>query len=194
MRSFWELEHIGITDSKTELCDKGEVMQRLGDSVKYENGRNDVSHPWKQNADKLADNKDTALSRLRSLTARLMKNQSLLQEYDTGIREYLKKGFAKVVTESETVTEPVFYMPHQAVIRNDRITTKLRIVFDASSRYEDQLSLNDRLSAGPNLNPDLTTLLLRFRLYNIAILADIEKASLQVSLSTKDRNALRFIW
>ncbi|XP_064463439.1 uncharacterized protein LOC135374405 [Ornithodoros turicata] len=194
MRSFWELEHIGITDSKTELCDKGEVMQRLGESVKYENGRYEVSLPWKQNADKLADNKDMALSRLRSLTARLMKNQSLLQEYDTGIREYLKKGFAEVVTESETVTAPVFYMPHQAVIRNDRITTKLRIVFDASSRSEDQLSLNDTLSAGPNLNPDLTTLLLRFRLYNIAILADIEKAFLQVSLSTKDRNALRFIW
>ena len=49
---------------------------------------------------------------------------------------------------------PVFYLPHHAVIREDKQTTKTRVVFDASERDLNGVSLNSCLEAGPALQPD----------------------------------------
>ena len=40
----------------------------------------------------------------------------------------------------------------------------------------------------------IATLLLRFRLHQIGITADIKRAFLQVSLGKEDRDFLRFLW
>ena len=53
------------------------------------------------------------------------------------------------------------YLPHQAVIRQDQSTTKLRIVYDASARRTDP-SLNECLYTGPQLHK-IFDLLLRYR-------------------------------
>lgn len=84
-------------------------------------------------------------------------------------------------------------MPHQAVVRQERLTTKLRVVFDVSSSAAGKLSLNDTLSSGMNLNPELIDLLIEFRTHNVVVIADIEKAFLQVMLAEQDRVALGFL-
>ena len=71
----------------------------------------------------------------------------------------------------------IHYVPHQAVVRKDAMTTKLRIVYDASAKpHKSAVALSDCLEAGPSLNPHLFDILLRFREKRIAIVADIEKA------------------
>ena len=83
---------------------------------------------------------------------------------------------------------------HHAVVRQDKATTKLRVVYDASAK-SDGLSLNDCLFVGPSLNKKIFDILLRFRMYSIIIvLADIEKAFLMVSVTETDEDALRFLW
>ena len=57
----------------------------------------------------------------------------------------------------------------------DRKTTKLRVVFDASSKCPGEVSLNDALYSGPNLLPLLFDILIQFRVHNVALTADIEK-------------------
>ncbi|XP_064470094.1 uncharacterized protein LOC135384842 [Ornithodoros turicata] len=84
-------------------------------------------------------------------------------------------------------------MPHHAV-RRDRETTKVRIVFDISSKAPGMESLNDLLDPGPNLNPDIVQLLLMFRSLEIAMNADIEKAFLQILLGSRDLDFLLFFW
>ena len=54
--------------------------------------------------------------------------------------------------------------------------------------------MNDCLYRGPILLPDLRGILLRLRQYPIVMLADIEKAYLQVGIQEKDRDVTRFLW
>ncbi|GFQ66132.1 uncharacterized protein TNCT_432351 [Trichonephila clavata] len=89
---------------------------------------------------------------------------------------------------------PTFYLPHTCVKRLDKTTTKIRIVFDGSTHGENQLSLNDCLNSGVNLNPDLLELILKFRENPIAYIADNEKAFIQIELHEQDRDVARFFW
>ncbi|XP_064472444.1 uncharacterized protein LOC135386595 [Ornithodoros turicata] len=119
-----------------------------------------------------------------------------MDEYDQVIRQYLINGHAERidVASPSPVAAPDYYMPHHAVIRRERETTKVRIVFDASSSAPGFLSLNQVLHAFPNLNSDILSLLLRFRMHRIGMVADIEKAFLQIALHKQDTDALRFLW
>ena len=66
------------------------------------------------------------------------------------------------------------YLPHQAVIRKEATTTKVRIVYYASSKEKKSgTSLNDCLHVGPSLNPLLYDILLRFRENRIVLERDI---------------------
>ena len=84
------------------------------------------------------------------------------------------------------------YIPHREVIREDHVSTKLRVVFDCSAKCDNNINLNESLYKGPCLNPQLFDLFIKFRLYPIAILADIEKAYLQINVHKSHRDYIRF--
>ena len=88
----------------------------------------------------------------------------------------------------------MFYLPHHAVIREDKQTTKTRAVFGASARDSNGVSLNSCLEAGPVLQPDLVGILLHFRKSHMGIMIDIEKVFLQVRLKEEDRDSHRYLW
>jgi len=119
---------------------------------------------------------------------------TLYTRYNDVIQDDLQQGICEDVpvnTSAEEQPEAVkYHMPHQ----EDKATTKLRIVFDASSHEEGCSSLNDCLLTGPNLNPNLLDVLIEFRLHQRAFTADITKAFLQVALAEKDKDAVRFLW
>lgn len=79
------------------------------------------------------------------------------------------------------------------MIRQNKTTTKLRVVYDASAKASGP-SLNDCLLPGPKFDQRILDILSRFRVHRIAITADIEKAFLMISVMSKDREFLRFLW
>ena len=83
------------------------------------------------------------------------------------------------------------YIPRHAV-NKDSVTTPLRIVYDCSFKQGDQPSLNKCLQPGPSLLNNLTGILLRFRLHQCGITADIEEACLHLNLDEADRDVTRF--
>ena len=85
------------------------------------------------------------------------------------------------------------YLPHFPVVRKDRSTTKVRIVFDGSARYN-STALNDVIYQGPKLQNDLFNVLLRFRRYPVALMCDIAEMYLRVQLHPSDRACHRFLW
>ncbi|XP_064481585.1 uncharacterized protein LOC135394661 [Ornithodoros turicata] len=117
-----------------------------------------------------------------------------MNQYDQVIRQYFDNNHAVRVNPEKAVKGPVYYLLHHAMIRPEREITKVRIVFDASSSSPGFLSLNDLLHSGPNLNSDILSLLLRFRIRRAALVAVIEKAFLQIYLHGPDTDALHFLW
>ena len=85
------------------------------------------------------------------------------------------------------------YLPHHCVIREDKTTTKLRIVYDASAKKNGP-SLNDCLYAGPSFGQTIADILIRFRSYPVALVAGIEKAFLMISIAEEDQDVHTFLW
>ena len=188
MKKFWELESIGV------LANEASVHDKFLDTIHKRDGRYEVSLPWKEHYPLLPDNYEVAVSRLNSVLKRLRRNPELLTEYNRIIEEQSSKGIiSEVDSNSEIKVGRLHYLPHHPVIREDKQTTKVRIVYDASAKSTGP-SLNECLYAGPPLLSDISDVLMRFRYHRIALSADIEKAFLMVGVAEPDRDILRFLW
>ena len=127
------------------------------------------------------------------MLTRLKKEAGILREYDSVIKEQLEKGIVEQVPSNECdVIGEVHYLPHHPVVRKDRETTKVRVVYDASLKESGGPSLNQCLYTGPPLTERIADTLMRFRVHKIALAGDIEKAFLMISVAEEDRNVLRF--
>lgn len=110
------------------------------------------------------------------------------------MNEYLQLGHMEQVPEHEKCRCDAVYLPHQAVTREDKDTTKLRDVFDASAKSKNGISLNDCLLVGPSLQPDLRHIMIRWRVHPICLLAVIEKMNRMVKIVNQDVDFQRIIW
>ena len=83
-----------------------------------------------------------------------------------------------MIKESDTpiAAEEGIYISHHEIIKEDHVSTKLRVVFDCSAKCGNNISLNGSLYKGPCLNPQLFDLFDKFCLFPIAMTANIEKA------------------
>ncbi|GFT62592.1 uncharacterized protein TNCV_1702501 [Trichonephila clavipes] len=163
--------------------------------VRCNSGRYEVGFPWKGHTQELNDNFSVAEKRVKSLTRRFIRDPTLYIQYSEILKEYESQGIIERVLETEKPTDrAVFSLLYQAVFRQEGLTTKMRIVFDASSHEDGEPSLNDCIWSGENLNPNIFHLIISFRLKTIAITADIERAFLQISLRDEDRDAVRFLF
>ena len=86
-----------------------------------------------------------------------------------------------------------WYLPHFAIVRPEKTTTKTRVVFDASAKFNG-LSLNDVIFQGPKLQRDIFDVLIRFRHFPVALVCDIAEMYLGIGISPSSRPFHRFLW
>uniref|UniRef100_A0A8R1IU56 Uncharacterized protein n=1 Tax=Caenorhabditis japonica TaxID=281687 RepID=A0A8R1IU56_CAEJA len=152
----FELEHIGITppdiNDTLKLKDDNLIRKFRNEAIMKE-GKIHVSLPYNGREKELNDNFPIAIRRLASLVKNLSKCEKTRKEYHKIINDQLEAGIIEKVNEPLRVVKerrPVYYIPHRNIMKEDSLTTKLRIVLDASSHMVDKLSLNDCLHAGPS--------------------------------------------
>ena len=189
LEKFWNLESMGIGINEVDL----KTDEFTYNNISFVKDRFQVTLPWK-NTDIIDTNKRLANLSLKSLVKKLTVNETDLENYDRAIREFIENGWAKIVSPVECENLRTYYMPHRGVYREDRETTKLRVVFNASSHRAGSESLNDLLHTGANLNTPSLIVALNFRIGAFAIIADIEKAFLQIALAPEEWNSHRFLW
>ena len=112
------------------------------------------------------------------------------------MQEYIDLGHAEAVPtlDLEKPPELTFYLPMHAVYKASSTTTKIRAVFDASAKSSTGVSLNDTLLVGPTVHPTLIDVLLHFRLYPVALTADVSKMYRAIELTEDDKDLHRFVW
>ena len=83
---------------------------------------------------------------LISLKNKFSRTPETSQKYKEILESQLIEGIVQECPNDDM--DLGYYMPHAAIIRL-RETTSLRIVYDASSKAENNNSLNDCLESGP---------------------------------------------
>ncbi|GFY72540.1 reverse transcriptase domain-containing protein [Trichonephila inaurata madagascariensis] len=189
MREFWELENLGINvDSENKDSMVEEIMRKFEAGISYKDKRYKVKLPWKpEMKNALHNNKEVASRRFQALKKSFINDPVYFSEYSKVLEDNRKENIIESVTEENEILseDNCFYLPHRAVIREDKTTTRLRVVFDASSHSKGQLSLNDCLHTGFNSLPDLFLLLIRFRIYSVVLTADTSSRPFCKSRYTK---------
>ncbi len=192
---FFALDQIGITDIP-DTHDDEQAMEIFEKGLKFYDSRYHTIWPFNPNIVHLPTNKKSALGRFKGLAKRLSADAPLFDAMDTVIRDQEKKGIIETITDSpnEHLDHPVHYLPFHPVITPGK-TTRCRIVYDASAKEnKTKISLNECMYRGPVILSDLCGLLIRFLLFSVALIADVEKAFLQISLQEQARDVTRFFW
>ena len=194
---FWDLETMGVKTTELDINKKADFVKEFENSLKFDENEKcyEASYPFKTEHGVLGDNFNLCKKRLEKLTKTFEKDKELLENYDNVFKEQLNKGIIEIAPIDQEIGK-THYIPHHAVLKPEKATTKMRIVFDASAKVNkgELNSLNDCIEAGPSINTELFEILLRFRAYNVAIIGDIEKAFLQIVLNHKQRDFVRFLW
>lgn len=113
----------------------------------------EVALPWKEDCLPSSNNYGMCEARLRSLHQKLRIKPEVFSEYDKNIKEQEQDGIVERApvkhSESDLEAKRAHYSPHHAVVRKDRETTKVRVVYDGSAKSSKQdRSLNDCLEVG----------------------------------------------
>ena len=80
------------------------------------------------------------------------------------------------------------------MLKPDSLTTKLRVVFNASDKTGNGKSLNDILHPGPVLQADLVTFLPRWRLPKYVFSCDIMKMYRQIRVAAEHTRFQRILF
>ncbi len=195
LKSFWEVENSGLGTIVPQVMTEEErtALEKVKSSCTIVEGRYQVGVPWKRGQPNLPDNRSVARSRLVSTEKNLRKDPIVAEEYCHTIKEYVEKGYIRKVHPDREKAAAQWYLPHFPVVRLNKSTTKVRIVFDCSAKCEG-VSLNDEIHAGPKLQQDLFDVLLRFRRNPVAVACDIKEMYMQIAIEEQDRPYFRMLW
>ncbi|XP_046976508.1 uncharacterized protein LOC124542625 [Vanessa cardui] len=199
LRKFWELESDDLSVKKKMLTDDEQKCEEIfrNTVTRDDYGRYIVKLPFR-NANpicKKGNFKDIATKRLYQLEKRLLKNKDLKEQYTEVIKEYLHLNHMGLVPEEQRNKSDVVYLPHHAVVRKDKLTSKVRVVFDASCSGTNGVSLNNELLVAPPLQNTLRHIVMKWRKYPVCLVADIVKMYRQVKVTREDADEFqRILW
>ena len=185
LNKLWDTESLGVV--KEEFL-KNNKVRISHNGIRYE-----VELPWKKKSPNISGNYILAKRRLYSQIKRLQNDPKIMDKYNQIIKEQENEG---IIEEKPKYNIPTagkaYYIPYQAVVQEDRVTTKLRTVYDASSKLHGK-SLNESLENISTKHTDLFLVLIQFTAYKVALIADIEKAFFTIGVKDTNRDALRFL-
>ena len=132
------------------------------------------------NKDQLANNREAALKHLEITERNLANKDFVKEEYQSTLNAYLGKGYLGKLSPEEKQSPESRHLPHFPIVRMDKTTTKVRIVFDCSARHSG-VSLINVIHAGPKMQAELFDNLIRLRRNPVGIVCDIKEMCLSTN-------------
>lgn len=191
IKEHFAIESLGVQARRPSTDAEGKALAIMEKTTRrLESGRFETGLIWKKEDIEMPDNYKTAENRLRTIEKKLDRDTDIKMEYEKQIQNLLDKGYAEEIAHSST-SKRKWYLPHFAVTHPTK--KKMRLVFDAAAK-SGGTNLNDTLLPGPDLLQSLFGVLLRFRQFPVAVMADIKEMFLQIKMKEEDRDSLRFLW
>ena len=207
VQRYFTMESAGYLGDNNDPSEDEMVHANFLDTVRYEEtldakpgeppGRYIVRLPWKKEGPNPDVNFGRSMGRLKSTLTKLRRTPEVLEQYNQIMVDQVNAGIlepAPFVDHSKP-PDKLYYMPHQPVIKETSSTTKLRIVCDAS---DGDPSLNDCLYRGKVYagqdEKAVCTFLAKTRLFPNVLVADLEKAFLQIRIADEDKDSNRLLW
>ncbi|XP_058449236.1 uncharacterized protein LOC131429202 [Malaya genurostris] len=192
MERFWSCE--AVRENRNYSPEEARCEELFERTVQRgADGRYTVTLPRKDDIESnLGDSRDIALQRFYGLERRLSRDHKLKQQYCEFMTEYLELGHMRKVTNNTALKR--CFLPHHPVLKEASTTTKVRVVFDASCKTSTGISLNDALLAGPVVQQDLRSIVLRCRTRQIMLVADVEKMFRQIKMDPGDTPLQSIFW
>ena len=166
-------------------------LKLMEDDVKVIDGHYQLPLPLRDKTFNFPNNKSQAHQRAEWLKRKLQTNKRMHGDYCKFMSNIFEKGYA-VKAPMNAPKGQTWYLPNFGVY-HPRKPDKLRVVLDCSASYQG-MSLNKQLLQGPDLTNQLIGVLSRFRMEQVAIIADIESMFYQVKVPESQHNLLRFLW
>lgn len=198
LERFWTLEDVSCSSNKSVKFTKDEQYCEehfLQNHKRDETGRFSVALPLKENYKDIGDTLVPAEKRFLHLEQKMQRNETFGKMYRDFMTEYETLNHMTKLDKAQVDTdEPLCYLPHHGVFKASSETTKLRVVFDASAKGSNNMSLNDVSYVGPTIQEELYSVILRFRIHNFVLKGDITKMYRQININTDQRNLQRIVW
>ena len=133
---------------------------------------------------------------LKRIENRLAKDDDLRKQYAAFMHEYELLNHMQLYKDlpDEYKSQKPVFISHHPVIKAESITTKLRVVFNASGKTSNNTSLDDHTYKGPALQADLPTILQNWRSYKYIFTADINEIYRQILVNLKDVWSQCILW
>ena len=194
LKRFWELESIGITPTKESVMtpDEQQAWEKVSKSLKFNGKHYEVALPWKDERPDLPNNFPMARQRLLPTEKKLLKNSEVAVAYQQVLTDYFEKQYIRRVPKEEEKLTQECLLPHFPVVRPERTSTKVRVVFDVSAPFEGK-SLNTEALPGPKLQSNMFDILVKFRKGTVALAGDVSQMYHQLVLPEEDRSLHRFL-
>ncbi|XP_018400787.1 PREDICTED: uncharacterized protein LOC108778179 [Cyphomyrmex costatus] len=160
---FWQIEHHGdhVMNNRNDAYCEEHFAANVSQN---EQGRYVVKLPIKEESiGNLGNSRDIALRRLHGTERRFIRDPNLRDQYVRFMDEYLKLRHMKEVSTFPSEDTASFYLPHHGVFKGAKQSSKICVVFDASSKSDTGLSLNDVLRVGPVVQLDLMSIRILWR-------------------------------
>ncbi|GFS89345.1 uncharacterized protein TNCV_3400091 [Trichonephila clavipes] len=127
LTKFWELENLGNEANATENISDDVTLKEFESGISFSDNRYSVRLPWKPGMkEQLQDNRTVALKRFRGLQSKFLNDPFLFNEYRAVLEEHKSENIIESVTNELKEDKTIFYLPHTAVIREDKTTIKFR--------------------------------------------------------------------
>ncbi|CAG2247208.1 unnamed protein product [Mytilus edulis] len=97
-----------------------EAMKMMESSITQEDGHFKLGLPWRDRETTLPNNMVLAHARLQQLKRKLSSNETLHKMYTTTVNDYIEKGYAKEVTNIESKSKRVWYLPHHPITNENK--------------------------------------------------------------------------
>lgn len=188
LNRFWSLEKVNeskIRSKEEQACEDLFMKEHY----RNENGRYVVPIPLKGDNSLLGNSYNRAYAQFRAMESKFCRNPVFREQYVRFMNDFIIQGHMTEFNQTIAKNEAHFYAPHHGIDNG-----KFRVVFSGAAITTSGQSFNDIQMTGERLQDNLNDIILRFRLFKIALNADIKQMYRQVLIDPAYRQLQLVLW